>query len=237
MDTLTIAASAVSTLSTAVGDVWHWFLALPHIEYLPRVLMGLLLGFLIGLERRSRHKAVGVRTYMVISGASALITMCGDIALTGVTGGDPTRLAGQIMSGIGMIGAGVILKRGFNSTGVTTAAFILFAVGAGIAAGFGIYSLTFICVVITLLATIVAGKFFNSKEYAPPVTVVCKDGDPDDIIALFGRNAILGGFKKSANGTLTLVVQPQMTPLECERLLQRLITNEQIIEATLKDAD
>lgn len=236
MDT-PIVANAVNTLWSAFGDVWQYFLSLPHIEYLPRLLMALLLGFLIGLERRSRHKAVGVRTYMVIAGASALITLCGEIALANTDGGDPTRLAGQIMSGIGMIGAGVILKRGFNSTGVTTAAFILLAVGAGIAAGFGIYSLTFICVVITLLATIFAGKVFNSKEYAPPVTVVCTGGDPDDIIALFGRNAILGGFEKGANGTLELVVQPQMTPLECERLLQRLIANEQIIKATLKDAD
>lgn len=236
MDTMVV-ATIVDSLSGAVNEVWQWFTALPHINYLPRIFVALLLGFLIGLERRARHKAVGVRTYMVIAGSAALITMSGEIMMDGRPMGDPTRLAGQIMSGIGMIGAGVILKRGFNSSGVTTAAFILLAVGAGIAAGFGIYALSIFAVLIVLIATIGAGRWFNSKEYAPPVHVVCKDAKADDIIALFGKNAIPGGFKKGENGILSLTIQPQMTPLECERLLQRLIDHDQIIEAAFMDVD
>ena len=141
------------------------------------------------------------------------------------------------MSGIGMIGAGVILKRGFNASGVTTAAFILLAVGAGIGSGFGIFAMTIIGTTLVLFSTVIASRFFNSKEYAPPVTVVFREADADDVILLFGKNAVLGGFKKGANGTTTLVVQPQMSPYDTERLLQRLIDHPQIIEATLKDAD
>lgn len=236
MDTMLV-ASVGDALSGAALDVWHWFLQLDHINYLPRIVVGLMLGFFIGLERRSRHKSAGVRTYMVIAGSAALITLCGDIILEGRPTGDPTRLAGQIMSGIGMIGAGVILKRGFNSSGVTTAAFILLAVGAGIGAGFGIFAMTIVGTLLVLVSTVVASRFFNSKEYAPPVTVVFRDADADDIILLFGKNAVLGGFKKGSNGTTTLVVQPQMSPYDTERLLQRLIDHQQIIEATLKDAD
>lgn len=230
-------ANIAGDLWGALVDVYLWIAAQPHMEYLPRVLVGLLLGFFIGLERRARHKAVGVRTYMVIAGSAALITLAGTIMLDGRPAGDPTRLAGQIMSGIGMIGAGVILKRGFNASGVTTAAFILLAVGAGIATGFGIFALAIVSVLIVLAATIVASKIFNSKEYAPPVHVTCQGADADDVIALFGKNAIMGGFKKGENGALSLIVQPQMGPAECERLLQRLIDNEQILEARLVDAD
>ncbi len=237
MDSVLLSVIA-NTFTDSLNDVMTWVMALPHIEFVPRVLVGLLLGFFIGLERRSRHKAVGVRTYMVIAGSAALITMCGDIVLANRATGDPTRLAGQIMSGIGMIGAGVILKKSFNSTGVTTAAFILLAVGAGIGAGFGIYAASIICTLIVLVSTIGAGRIFNSKEYSQPVTVVCRDADPEDIMKLFGKGAILGGFKKNpTTGLLTLVIQPQMSPMECEHLLQRLIANDQITEATLKDAD
>ncbi len=236
MDSLVLPVIA-NSITDSWFDVVTWVMALPHIEYVPRVLCGLLLGFFIGLERRSRHKAVGVRTYMVIAGSAALITMCGDIVLVNRATGDPTRLAGQIMSGIGMIGAGVILKKSFNSTGVTTAAFILLAVGAGIGSGFGIYAVSSICTLTVLLSTIGAGQVFNTKEYAQPVTVVCHDADPQDIMKLFGKGAILGGFKKNPNGMLTLVIQPQMSPIECEHLLERLIANDQIAEAILKDAD
>lgn len=223
-------------LSMVLHDIWAWVLNLQYIEFVPRLAIALLVGFLIGLERRSRHKAVGVRTYMVISASSALISMAGVMALVGVTGGDPTRLAGQIMSGIGMIGAGVILKRGFNATGVTTAAFILLAVGEGILAGFGFYAMAIISTLLVLLATIIAGKHFSSKEYAPPVQVICKNADPDDIIALFGSHAVLRGFRQSGE-TLTLVIQPMMSPAECEALLHRLLVHEAIISATQMDAD
>jgi putative Mg2+ transporter-C (MgtC) family protein len=233
----TMLASIAATPATVAGDVWSWFIHLNDIQFIPRILVALLLGFLIGLERRSRHKSVGVRTYMVIAAASAVISMAGIMALAPGGGGDPTRLAGQILSGIGMIGAGVILKRGFNATGVTTSAFILFAVGAGIMAGFGFYAVGIISTIIVLLATILAGKHFSSKEYAPPVHVVCKDAQPDHIIALFGAHAILRGFKQLNNGVLHLDIQPMMSPAECEALLQRLLVNESIIEASQTDVD
>jgi putative Mg2+ transporter-C (MgtC) family protein len=233
----TLFTSLVSGLGTVTHDVWSWILTLDYIEFVPRVAIGLAVGFLIGLERRSRHKAVGVRTYMVISASSALITMAGVMALAGAQGGDPTRLAGQIMSGIGMIGAGVILKRGFNATGVTTAAFILLAVGEGILAGFGFYAMAILSTLMVLLATILAGKHFSSREFAPPVHVTCKDSDPDDIIALFGAHAVLRGFKQGDNGLLSLTIQPMMSPAECEALLQRLLAHAAIVEATQVDAD
>jgi uncharacterized membrane protein YhiD involved in acid resistance len=233
----TVLASVGGEFSTILQDVWAWVINLQYIEFVPRLAISLLVGFFIGLERRSRHKAVGVRTYMVISASSALITMAGVMALAGTTGGDPTRLAGQIMSGIGMIGAGVILKRGFNATGVTTAAFILLAVGEGILAGFGFYAMAIISSLMVLIATIIAGKHFSSKEYAPPVQVVCKNADPDDVIALFGAHAVLRGFKQSGNDILTLVIQPMMSPAECETLIHRLLAHEAIISATQMDAD
>jgi uncharacterized membrane protein YhiD involved in acid resistance len=233
---MTLADIGAATGSLA-DDVWSWVLNLNDIEFIPRILVALFLGFLIGLERRSRHKSVGVRTYMVIAASSAVISMAGFMVLDPHSSGDPTRLAGQILSGIGMIGAGVILKRGFNATGVTTSAFILFAVGAGILAGFGFFAVGIASTVIVLLATIFAGKHFSSMEYAPPVHVVCKNSRPEDIIALFGKHAILRGFKQVSTGVLHLDIQPMMSPAECEALLQRLLVHESIIEASQSDVD
>lgn len=233
----TILTGIAATAGSAASDIWTWVLSLNNIDFVPRILVALLLGFMIGLERRSRHKSVAVRTYMVISASAAVITTAGVMASAAVQGADPTRLAGAILSGIGMIGAGVILKRGFNATGVTTSAFILFAVGAGILAGFGFYAVGIITTATVLLATIIAGKHFSSKEYAPPVHVVCKDAEPDHIIALFGKHAILRGFKQGTDGRLTLEIQPMLSPAECEALLARLLVHESIVEAIQSDAD
>lgn len=233
----TLFHSISEAIATFALSIWQWFFALQHIEYAPRVLVALALGFTIGLERRSRHKSVGVRTYMIIAGSSALITLCGYIMLLDREMGDPTRLAGQILAGIGFIGAGVILKRGFNSSGVTTAALILLAVGAGIGCGFGLLGITVAGTLMVLVCTLIAGSRFASKELAPPLIITfSNDATASDIIALFGKDARTGGFRRNSE-TTTVRVQPVLGPVEIDSLLQRLINHDQIISATVEDVE
>lgn len=106
-----------------------------------------ILGLVIGLERELKRKPVGLKTSLVISIVSCLLTIVSiqsaytfphdyDVNITM----DPLRLAAQIVSGIGFLGAGVILRRGNDSiSGLTTAAMIWGAAGIGIAVGAGFY--------------------------------------------------------------------------------------------------
>ena len=103
-------------------------------------------GLILGLERESKHKSLGLKTCVVISITSCLLTIVSiEFALnsykgTFFTGADPMRLASQIVSGVGFLGAGVIFRRDNDViSGLTTAAIVWTAAGFGIAIGVGYY--------------------------------------------------------------------------------------------------
>ncbi len=105
-------------------------------EDIIRLLISLALGGLIGSERELRDKAAGFRTLMLICAGSTLFTIF-SARLAQVSGADPTRIAAQIVSGIGFLGAGVILRERGEIHGLTTAATIWLtaALGAGVGGG------------------------------------------------------------------------------------------------------
>ncbi|MGE6257588.1 MgtC/SapB family protein [Heyndrickxia sporothermodurans] len=117
------------------------------IDILNKLGISAVLGLIIGLERELKRKPLGLKTSLVISIISCLLTIVSiqSAYLFPSSKGvpiqmDPLRLAAQIVSGIGFLGAGVILKRGNDSiTGLTTAAMIWGAGGIGIAVGAGFY--------------------------------------------------------------------------------------------------
>lgn len=111
-----------------------------------KLAFALFFGLLIGIDRQWKHKPLGIKTSMVISVASCLITIVSiESADQFLTAGrvltmDPLRLAAQIVSGVGFIGAGVILRRQNDMiSGLTTAAMVWAASGLGIAAGVGFF--------------------------------------------------------------------------------------------------
>ena len=113
----------------------------------------LLIGFLIGLEREISKKPAGLRTHMIISLASALFTMLSFSSSFGVNFADPTRIASQILTGMGFVGAGVIISTGGHVKGVTTAASLWITAAMGMAMGLGEYTLAAIgLTLLTLLA-------------------------------------------------------------------------------------
>ncbi|GIN14403.1 peptide ABC transporter permease [Shouchella clausii] len=117
-------------------------------------------GFLIGIDRQIKHKPLGLKTSMVICIASCLITIVSveaymhySSAGEGTQNMDPMRLAAQIVSGVGFLGAGVILRRSNDViSGLTTAAMIWAASGIGIAIGAGFYVEALITVILILIA-------------------------------------------------------------------------------------
>lgn len=114
------------------------------------VLSGFLAGF-IGLERESHGRPAGLRTHILVSVGSCLIMLISIYGFLGPANRDPARLAAQVISGIGFLGAGTIMREGITVKGLTTAASLWVVSGIGLAVGTGFY---FIACITTLIAVL-----------------------------------------------------------------------------------
>jgi putative Mg2+ transporter-C (MgtC) family protein len=107
-------------------------------EVLLRLFVAAVLGGAIGLERELRERQAGLRTHLVVSVGAALFTLVSAYGFTGFDGKvDPTRIAAQIVTGIGFLGAGAIIRQGLSVRGLTTAASLWLVAAIGMAAGAG----------------------------------------------------------------------------------------------------
>lgn len=116
-------------------------------ELLLRLVLACVFGGIIGYERQSRRKSAGLRTNVLVClGACLIMILSQEIYqhVEGKTNADPARLAAQVVSGIGFLGAGAIMKEGLTVTGLTTAACLWVVAGVGLAVGGGFYSGAFI---------------------------------------------------------------------------------------------
>lgn len=107
------------------------------LEMILRVGVAAVLGAVLGVEREFQHKTAGLRTHTLVAAGAALFSVAG--ASVSADGTDLTRIAAQVVTGIGFIGAGGMIKTGFTMTGITTAATLWFSAALGVAAGFGLY--------------------------------------------------------------------------------------------------
>ena len=117
------------------------------------------LGAVLGLERELREREAGLRTHLLVSVGSALFTIVSAYGFRGfLTSGDaviradPTRIAAQIVTGIGFLGAGAIIRQGVAIRGLTTAATLWVVAAIGLAAGAGYYSAAVITTAVALVA-------------------------------------------------------------------------------------
>ena len=108
-----------------------------ELIYLLRIVYAVALGFAIGFERKLRFKEAGIRTHTIVCAGSALIMVVSKYAFSDVNGYDGSRVAAQIVSGIGFLGAGIIFIRNNAVSGLTTAAGIWATAGVGMAIGAG----------------------------------------------------------------------------------------------------
>ncbi|OGI90188.1 hypothetical protein A2911_02160 [Candidatus Nomurabacteria bacterium RIFCSPLOWO2_01_FULL_40_15] len=127
-----------------------------------RLLMSMGLGMLIGVERILVHKEAGIKTHALVSMGSALFVIISEILAikyAGIGGFDPSRIASQIIVGIGFLGAGSIILQGNRLLGLTTAGGLWVTAGIGMAAGFGLFSLATISTILVLFILIVVYLF------------------------------------------------------------------------------
>ena len=128
-------------------------------EVLGRVALAAALGGVLGLERELREREAGLRTHLLVAVGSALFTIVSAYGFrefltsgASVVRADPARIAAQIVTGIGFLGAGAIIRQGLAIRGLTTAATLWVVAAIGLAAGAGYYSAAAITTAVALVA-------------------------------------------------------------------------------------
>ena len=140
----------------------HFLSFQDNLEFILRIAAATVLGMVVGMERSARSKEAGIRTHCIVAMTAAVFMVLSkyafmDIALDGlgVKGGDPSRIASQVVSGISFLGAGIIFKTGHNSVkGLTTAAGMWATAGIGMAVGAGLYWVGISATVLVLMTQI-----------------------------------------------------------------------------------
>jgi putative Mg2+ transporter-C (MgtC) family protein len=154
-----------------------------ELELAGRLAVGLVLGAVIGFERELHRQPAGFRTHSLVAVGSALFTIVSAYGFAGATV-DPTRIAAQIVSGIGFIGAGTILQHRGNVRGLTTAASLWSVAAIGMAAGAGMLIMAAVGTVMILIVLSVLDRVEELARRrmgiaaAPPAG---DDGATDDL--------------------------------------------------------
>ena len=171
-----------------------------HIDILIRILSALLLGFAIGLEREMTNKYAGLRTNILVCLGACIFTIIsiygfptfadGDNVIVSQATGvrDTARIAAQVVTGIGFIGGGTVLRHGATVFGLTTAATLWIAASIGMACGAGMYSVAIIGTILSIITlvsvrvcekNILISSTKNTKRLK--VNITCINEKSDDI--------------------------------------------------------
>ena len=156
-----------------------------ELHSLLNILLAVVLGFAIGYERKLRYKEAGIRTHTIVCVGSAHIMVVSKYGFSDIQEYDASRVAAQIVSGIGFLGAGIIIYRKHEIHGLTTAAGVWATAGVGMAAGAGMY------VVAAGAAVVIIGvqcifhikcRLFRTKKYFQVKICFTSSGTENDTI-------------------------------------------------------
>ncbi len=162
-----------------------------NVEIAVRLVLALLLGGLVGIERESHGRPAGFRTHILVSMGSALVMIVSAYAFPGSS--DPGRIAAQVVSGIGFLGAGTIMREGATIRGLTTAASLWTVAGIGLTVGAGFYFSAILGTILVVLTLLVLNqlewRFMATKH--ENLTMVIQD-TPGQLARVF---AVLARFE------------------------------------------
>ncbi len=150
---------------------------IPETEIALRLLLAAVLGAAVGFERERDNQPAGLRTHMILV-IGATLAMILSINVAAEHDGDPARLAAQVISGIGFLGAGAILRFGFNVKGLTTATTLWSMAIVGLAVGYGYYLISIgatILMLITLTLLNILEKKFVRTNIIRHITIQASD--------------------------------------------------------------
>lgn len=167
-----------------------------------RLILSVIVGLIIGSERAKHGRAAGMRTHTLVA-LGACLTSLMSVYLSEVVGvqGDIMRISAQVISGIGFLGAGmIIIKNNDIITGLTTAAGVWTTSIIGISLGYGFYTGAIICTVLFLISVVLFSKFEKRKKPAETVYVEISD--------LYKTNNVVDEIVEILNGDLSYNVIP-----------------------------
>jgi putative Mg2+ transporter-C (MgtC) family protein len=166
-------------------------------EVILRLIVATAFGGLIGLERESHKRPAGFRTHILVCVGSALIMIISQYAFlefSGKLGYDPGRIAAQVISGIGFLGAGTILREGSTIKGLTTAASLWVVAGIGLAVGTGFYVSAAVTTGLVVIVLVVFDRFerrfIASRRDTLFVHVSDRPGQLGAIASILGRYGV-----------------------------------------------
>ena len=160
-------------------EVGNYLIQFQQIEFLiiaiPRLVLAAILSGMIGIEREHMNRPAGARTHVLVGVSAALIMVTSEFIFYkyhSIATVDPTRLGAQVVSGIGFIGAGTIIKEGFSVKGLTTAAGLWAIACIGIAVGCGFYSGAIFATIIIFITLQVYRKILEKHSHNK-IVMVC----------------------------------------------------------------
>lgn len=213
-----------------------------ELEIVFRLVFAALLGGFIGIERESHKRPAGFRTHILVCVGSALVMIVGIYGFKDFAGNtrDPARLAAQVVSGIGFLGAGTIMREGANIRGLTTAASLWVVSGIGLAVGAGAYVEGFVATLLVALTLSVLDRFekkyISSKSYGVVIKAVDRPGLLGSIGTVLGKHGVsitgvdleVAEGRSGATIALTIEVPPYVSKT---KLLQDLFEVEGVYKA------
>ncbi|TWH48639.1 MgtC/SapB family protein [Sporomusa sp. KB1] len=168
-----------------------------EIDITLRLVISCILGGLIGFERESLDRPAGLRTHILVCIGSTLMTL---VSIYGFSGfepvtKDPARIAAQVVSGIGFLGAGTILREGLTVTGLTTAASLWVVAGIGLAIGCGLYFAGIAGTALVFLTLVLFGQVERrhwSNKCRDKIKIIVRDqpGQIGQVGIFFGKHNI-----------------------------------------------
>ena len=172
---------------------------------LPDLLLSVLLGFLIGLERKFRFKEAGIRTHTIVSFGAALMMVISKHAFG--SDADSARVAAQIVSGVGFLGAGMIVYKQHEVKGLTTAAGVWATAGVGMACGGGLYwvaiGATALLIVVQCIFHLRCRLFRHKQYYSVKIEFFQTGEENQKIKEIFGTDRFNHLVIKREDGQVT----------------------------------
>ena len=205
----------------------------PIYDILIRLALALLFGAVIGFERERDSQPAGLRTHMILVLGACLAAIISE-EMGARFGSDPTRLAAQVISGIGFLGAGAILRFGFNIKGLTTATTLWTMAIVGLAVGFGYYLLaaltTVFMIIILTIMNVIEKKFVRINL----IRNIVVDVDYQDGIIRTVRKAISNIAEKVVSFSVRKSVRSSRLRLTIVAQFRRSESVEDLVELLSK---
>lgn len=160
-------------------NIYNYLQEFNAVSIFFRLLLSVVLGGLLGLDRVKKHQAAGVRTFSLVCLGSALVILTNEFICTKSGDGDTSRMAAQVISGIGFLGAGTIIVTANNRIrGLTTAACLWVSAILGLAIGSGLYIVSIFCFALALSIMKVLQYYHDWYDGREPLMDLYLEIDP-----------------------------------------------------------